>query len=119
MYYYLGLVQRLTGNVEAAIEALKKMIALSPDSVQARYSIGLAYLDGKQYEEASEAFQEALKIKPDFADVHLMLGNLYQSPLTDNERSIFHLKKAEKLFAKLEDYPNSARARHLLENQPA
>ncbi|MGV7220571.1 MAG: tetratricopeptide repeat protein [Nitrospinales bacterium] len=118
VYYYLGLVQRLTGNVDAAIDALKKMISISPDSVQARYSMGLAYLDGKQFEEASDAFQEALKIKPDFADVHLLLGNLYQSPLTDIERSTFHLKKAEKLFAKLEDYPNSARARHLLENQP-
>ena len=55
----------------------------------------------------------------DFADVHFMLGNLYQSPLANNERSHFHLKKAEKLYAKLEDYANSARARQLLDNQRA
>ena len=119
IYYYLGLAYRMTSQIDEAIEAYKKTILIQPDSVQARYSIGLAYLESGQYEEAGEALLEALKIKPDFAEVHFMLGNLYQSPLANNERALYHLKKAEKLYAKLEDYQNSARARQLLENQPA
>ena len=119
IFYYLGLAYRTTGRAGEAIEALKNTVRAQPGSVQARYLIGLAYLDAGQYEEAGEAFLEALKIKPDFADVHFMLGNLYQSPLANNERSHFHLKKAEKLYAKLEDFQNSARARQLLDNQRA
>jgi len=116
IYYYLGIVFRLTGKKTEAIEALKKAISINPESVQAQYSLGLAFLDLKNYHEAGEAFQETLRIKPDSVDAHFMLGSLYQSSLTNNEKSLFHLKKAEKLYLKLEDYQNSARVRQLIES---
>ena len=38
--------------------------------------MGIAQAQGK-FEEASESYNEALKIKPDYADAHYNMGNAY------------------------------------------
>lgn len=113
--YYLGVAHRMSSHHQEAVEYLKKSVELKPDSVQVQFYLASALMDLGRYDEAGEVFQEVVRIKPDFADGHFMLGNLYLENLLDPERAISHLKKAEKLFLKLEDYQKSAHIRQLLE----
>jgi hypothetical protein len=68
----------------------------------------------KSFDEACTAFREVVRIKPDFAEGHLMLGKLYLENLLNRDKSVPHLKKAEKLFVKLEDYQRVGQIRQLL-----
>ena len=43
-----------------------------------------------------------------------MLGIIYNEHIPDPDKSVFHLKKAEKLYTKLENYVHAARARQML-----
>ncbi len=70
-------------------------------------------MDLEKFEEANEVFKEVVRIKPDFADGHFMLGNLYLNHLCETDKALLHLKKAEKLFLKLEDYHRAAQIREL------
>ncbi len=118
VFYYLGTAIRMMGKVDESLSILEKAVSLAPDSVHARFSLGLAYYDSKRLELARDEFLNTVRIRPDFADAHFLLGNLYHSPLEDSERSMFHLKKAEKLYAKLKDYPKVSRVRELMATQP-
>ncbi len=109
---------RMMGRVDESLSILEKAVSLAPDSVHARFSLGMAYYDSKRLELARDEFLNTVRIRPDFADAHFLLGNLYHSPLEDSERSMFHLKKAEKLYAKLKDYPKVSRVRELMATQP-
>ena len=119
VFYYLGTALRLMGKTDESLSVLEKAVSLAPDSVHARFSLGLAYYDSKRLELARDEFQETVRIRPDFADAHYLLGCLYHSPLEDSERSLLHLKKAEKLYVKLKDYSKISRVRELMETQPA
>ncbi len=116
--YYLGIAHRMSGRLPEAVDVLKKAAALRPDSVQARFYLGLALIDSECFQEACDAFNEALRIKPDFADGHYMLGNLYLEKIRETEKALIHLRKAEKLFAKLEDFQRAAQVRHILSLHP-
>jgi tetratricopeptide (TPR) repeat protein len=109
----------MSSHNEKAAEYLKKSAEGQPQSVQVQFYLALTLMDLGRYEEAGEVFEEVLRIKPDFADGHYMLGRLYLENLFDSEKAISHLKKAEKLFLKLEDYQQSAHVRQLLELKKA
>ena len=104
----------MSGRADEAVSVLANSVALAPDSLQDRFSLGLAYLDANQYESASEALLEVVRIRPDFADAHYLLGQLLHSHLNDRERSVQHLKTAEKLYFKLKDYEKAARIHQIL-----
>lgn len=114
VFYYWGTALRLSGRADDAVNVLEKSVALAPDSLQDRFSLGLAYLDAHQHESAGEALLETVRIRPDFADAHYLLGQLFHSHLEDRERSVKHLKTAEKLYSKLKDHEKSARIRQIL-----
>jgi len=118
IFYYLGTAMRMMGKAQESLSILEKAVSLAPDSVHARFSLGLAYYDSKRLELARDEFLETVRIRPDFADAHFLLGSLYHSVLEDSERSLFHLRKAEKLFSKLKDYPKVSRVRYLMTTQP-
>lgn len=115
--YYLGMAYQRSGDMQEAIDVLKKAAALKPDSIQTHYSLGLLFLDLSQPQDAVQSFQEAVRVKPDFADGHFMLGRLYGGELKENEKAVFHLKKAEKLFTKLEDHAKLDQVRRFLQRQ--
>jgi tetratricopeptide (TPR) repeat protein len=117
IFYYLGTAMRMMGKVRESLSILEKAVSLAPDSVHARFSLGLAYYDSKRLELARDEFLETVRIRPDFADAHFLLGSLYHSELEDSERSLFHLRKSEKLFSKLKDYPKVLRVRELMTAQ--
>lgn len=114
VYYYLGMVSRLTENNESAVEYLQDAVALNPNSVQSSFYLGLTLMELERYPEACEVLQEVVHSKPDFAEVHFMLGNLYMEKTGDTDRAVAHLKKAEKLFIKLEDNLRLSHVRQIL-----
>jgi len=114
VYYYLGMVSRLTENNEGAVEYLKEAVVLNPHSVQSNFYLGLTLMELERYPEACEVFQEVVHAKPDFAEVHFMLGNLYMEKISDADKAVAHLKKAEKLFIKLDDNLRLSQVRRML-----
>ena len=114
VYYYLGIACRMDKQITLAVDYMRKAVALKPDSVQVQFYFGLTLMDSELFDEACAAFREVVRIKPDFAEGHLVLGKLYRENILDKDKSLFHLKKAEKLFVKLEDYQRVGQIRQLL-----
>jgi tetratricopeptide (TPR) repeat protein len=110
----MGVAYRAMRDVERAENSLQQAVVLKPDSVQMQFSYGLTLMDCGKYEEACDAFQEAVRVKPDFAEGHFLLGHMYMEKLSEIERAMNHLKKAEKLYIKLEDFDRLARVRQAL-----
>ena len=69
------------GKVYAkAIESYKMVAALKPDSetlARAHFGVGLSYASDLKWEEALPSLLEAVRLKPDYADVSLVLGITY------------------------------------------
>ncbi|MBC8287795.1 MAG: tetratricopeptide repeat protein [Nitrospinae bacterium] len=114
VYYYLGIACRMNMLTAQAVDYMRQAVALKPDSVQVQFYFGLSLMDMELFDEACAAFREVVRIKPDFSEGHLMLGKLYRENLMDMDKSTHHLKKAEKLFVKLEDYQRVGQIRQLL-----
>lgn len=119
VYYYLGMVSRLTENNERAVEYFQQAVALNPNSAQANFYLGLTLMELAKFHEACEVFQEVVHAKPDFAEVHFMLGNLYMDKTGDTDKAVAHLKKAEKLFIKLDDNLRLSHVRQMLAHEGA
>lgn len=112
--YYVGIAHRMAGRSSEAVEYFKQAVQLSSDSTQILFQLGLALLEARRYQEACDRFHEVLRIKPDFADAHFVLGNLYLDQIPETEKAVSHLRKAEKLFARLEDFHRAAQVRQAL-----
>lgn len=117
VYYYLGMVSRLTENNEGAVEYFQESVALNPNSVQSNFYLGITLMELERFPEACEVFQEVVHTKPDFAEVHFMLGNIYMEKMGDTDKAVAHLKKAEKLFIKLDDNLRLSHVRQLLAHE--
>ena len=118
IHYYLGVALRVTGKLPEAVQALRRAVEINP-AVHVQFYLGLTLMDLARPAEAAEVFQAVTGIKPDFADAHFILGNLYLEKLDEEEKALAHLKKAEKLYIKLEDHPRLADIRRLLAHQDA
>ena len=114
VYFYLGIASRIKAQYKEAVQYLKKAVVLKPDSVQVQFYLGLSLMDAELYDDACLAFREVIRIKPNFADGHMMLGNLYRENIPEPEKAVYHLKKAEKLFVKMEDFQRVGYIRQLL-----
>ena len=114
----MGIASRINSRFKEAVEYLRKAVALKPDSVQVQFYLGLSLIDAELYDDASSAFREVVRIKPDFADGHMMLGNLYRENIPEPDKAAYHLKRAEKLFTKLEDFQRVGYIRQLLARYP-
>jgi tetratricopeptide (TPR) repeat protein len=78
-YYNLGLVYQKKGDLTKAIAMEKMALEVDPTLDMPYYSLGGFYLENGQYEESEKAFQEFLKIYPDFPEVHNLLAIVYAS----------------------------------------
>jgi membrane associated rhomboid family serine protease len=67
------------GNFGQAIPGLKQAAERDPSSAPTRYLLGLAYVGAHQPDAAIASFQEALRLKPDFAEAEAGLGLAYQA----------------------------------------
>ena len=73
------------GQLDQAIFAFKKALAVKPDNAAAYNNMGHALKDQGKLEEAIEAYNKALAIKPDYASAIHQLGKLYKQLGQANE----------------------------------
>ncbi|OGF15263.1 MAG: hypothetical protein A2W00_06655 [Candidatus Eisenbacteria bacterium RBG_16_71_46] len=73
----LGKMKFRLQDYPAAVELLKRRIALDPGNGEPYYFLGLAYKELKQYPEALEALRQAAALEPERADRHFWVGILY------------------------------------------
>lgn len=62
------------GDFENAISRLKSSVDLDSTIFETHYNLGIAYTQAEKYPEAVETFQNAIKLKPDFADAYYSLA---------------------------------------------
>lgn len=67
------------GDYESAMSRLQASLDLDDTIYQTHYNLGIAALKSEKYEKAIEAFENGIKIKPDFADFY------YSLAITQNE----------------------------------
>jgi len=61
-----------TKHYQTSIDFLKPIIAKDPKNAQAHYLMGVSYVGLRQYNEASAAYNQVLKIAPAGSKLHDM-----------------------------------------------
>jgi len=96
-HFGLGMINRITGELNQAVELLKKAIELDPDFTFA--FIGLAHIHAQAYHsgidrteerkaKARDAVDKVLELEPDLPEAQLALGQYYYYVIQDFERTI-------------------------------
>jgi len=77
-YYKLGLCYKKMGKIKQAIAAFESAIEREANRGEIYFNFGMIYYDNKElHYKAEELFKLAIKKKPDYAEAHLYLGNIY------------------------------------------
>jgi len=77
LHYRLGLLLRNRGQIEEAIEAFRRAVAINPCYMKALIKLGLALKEIGQTDEAIDVFRQATRIEGNYADLHYQLGLLF------------------------------------------
>jgi tetratricopeptide (TPR) repeat protein len=88
-YQQFLLAQRLEdgSDTDGAIAALKRAMALDPESAELPAALGDVYLDLNRAPEATAAAEQALKIDGTNRDAHRILGTIYAGAATSDARA--------------------------------
>ena len=70
---------------QLAIPELENAAREKPDSAQAQYILGTAYLGANRTDQAITAFQKALQLRPDYAQAENALGQAYEAKGMERE----------------------------------
>lgn len=62
------------GDYDNAISRLKASLDLDGTIFETHYNLGIAYTQAEKYPDAVKTFQDAIKLRPDFADAYYSLG---------------------------------------------
>ena len=73
--HLLGVLETDDSHPVAAIDWLRRAIAVRPDVAQAHYHLGNALLAADRHQDAVDSFAQALALQPDHADAHNNQGN--------------------------------------------
>ncbi|MCI0417150.1 tetratricopeptide repeat protein [bacterium] len=92
-----GLAALNGGKLDEAIAAFEKALQLDSTLVVAHYNLGAAYERKDNLEKARQHFQEAVKLKPDFGEGYLAIGNSYLAERKFDSPAIDALTKATEL----------------------
>jgi tetratricopeptide (TPR) repeat protein len=76
--YYRALIERRLGHTAAEIADLKRVIAMYPESADARRELGISYYQSHNSAAAMEQFQALQRIDPDDLAAHYNLALLYR-----------------------------------------
>ncbi len=76
--YYLALVERNQGNLDGAIDDLKKVAAAFPNSRDAHRELGFSYYQQHLYQQARGEYERLQAIDPDDLAAHYNLSILYR-----------------------------------------
>ncbi len=97
--YYMALVERRSGNSEAEIMDLKKVVAQYPMSRDARRELGKSYYRQGNTEGSIEQFEALQVLDPDDVTAHYNLAILYGRMGKDKEsaeqQAMFRTKKVD------------------------
>ena len=114
-YKRARLLQR-SGRLEDAKVFYKKALMLDSNSVKALNDLGVAYMQGRDYVEAQESFEQAIQREPDYVDAYYNLACLYALK-GEKARSLTHLKKAISLDASVGEWAKKDRDLQNLKGQ--
>ncbi len=85
------------GKVDQAIASFEKALQLDPSLASVHYNLGAAYERKENLAKAREHFQEAVKLKPDFGEAYLSIGNSYLAERKFDAPAVDALIKATEL----------------------
>lgn len=71
------------GETEKAICRLRSSIDLDTSIFETHYNLGVALIENKEYAEAQTALQNAIKLKPEFADSYYSLAVAFENEASD------------------------------------
>lgn len=85
----LGLLEQGMDNDVAAISNFQSATQVDPNSWEARYNLGIAYLDGGQTSSAMSVLQNAQQLNPQSGEINLALATVYarSNRVNESERS--------------------------------
>jgi tetratricopeptide (TPR) repeat protein len=95
-------------DFENAAAEMQRVIALNPHSEDARYRLGLIYLEQKLPAKAQDTFVQLLKVDPNSADGHNRLADA----LADQQRNFEALEEYKRVAALDSGYQGVNCARH-------
>lgn len=104
-----------SGDFETAISRLKSSIDLDSTIFETHYNLGIACTQAEKYPEAVDAFKNAIKLKPSFADAYYSLAvaqENYANGIIDGS-----IKNKVKVKASEEAKPASVVAENKLTNE--
>ncbi len=76
--YYLALVERIQGNLDAAVTDLREMAAQYPRSRDAHRELGFSLYQQHKYDEARQEYETVQSIDPDDLAAHYILSIVYR-----------------------------------------
>jgi tetratricopeptide (TPR) repeat protein len=108
----LGRLELFQKQFELAIQVLGRAVNVRPDSADANYFLGEAYLQSKRGSSAVVFFNEALRLDPQgMAEVHLQLARLYnRAGMKDKAAAEY-----EQFLKKKPDYPEKKKLAEYIE----
>ena len=71
----LGIAAAKTGQIDRAIIAFQRVLAIKPDYAEASYNLGKALQNQGKLDEAIASYNKALSLKPDYAEAFNNMGN--------------------------------------------
>lgn len=77
-----------TGNLGEAEQAYQKQLAVDGNNSVAHNNLANVLRDEKKFEEASQHYEQSLKLSPKSINTYINLGNLYQYSLKDTGKAI-------------------------------
>lgn len=75
--YYLGMIQKVEGDINAAIESLTKSVAGNPKNADAQAALGSLCLQAGNLPKAIQALEQAVALAPDMPQNHYGLAMAY------------------------------------------
>jgi Tfp pilus assembly protein PilF len=82
-----------TGDAKRALAEWETVLAIEPDSINARYNFALALKQVDFPHDAAAELEKVLEAKPSEARAHLTLANLTAQQLDDKRRARAHYMK--------------------------
>lgn len=86
--YLLGMCHLHLKNFEAAARQFKIILKAAPNNFNAAYQLGVVYESLGRRQDASDAWQRALSIRPDFAPARAKLHRLTGKPMSSKQRDL-------------------------------
>jgi len=103
------------GRVTESLRAGEGALALKSDSPEARYNFALALKQGNYIVDAAIELERLLILKPNDADAHLTLGNIYAQQLRQPDKARIHYLRVLELKPA---HPSSTAIRFWLKANP-